>query len=113
MSKHKRVTTVNDGIIEGEILRNAQKCDHCGKICLCVWINSEPTLPGGIEPSVRLMLFQEDFESDVVPPGVDLIRAITFIGIGCGCYARANRQIARIETRMKMMNRAHGDKPLA
>lgn len=78
---------VDDGMITGIVLGKKLECSNCGNKTMCIHI-TKITLPPGIEPFPRLIFYERNpyIVNDVLP--------IEQIGIGCGCYGRANRQIA-------------------
>lgn len=85
---------IMDGILEGEGMR-IKKCHVCGEVTGCFRID-KITLPDGIEPSTRLIFFERKFDGNISEPV-----QIPSIGVGCGCYARAHRQLGIIEARTK------------
>lgn len=90
-------TEFNDGILRGRILFKKGECSHCHKTERLIWIE-EVTLPLGLEPSDKFILFhiQDTW------PGP---KAIPNIGITCGCYGKAMRQIAYVLGRRKERGR--------
>lgn len=81
---------VSDGIIEGviSIVEKPPTCPICEKDTWVILVK-KITLPDGITPSKRLIIFKDDHKE------------YPSIGIGCGCYAKFHRQIAHIQSRMK------------
>lgn len=89
---------ITDGILEGEGFRIA-KCEVCGALTASIRID-KCHLPPGIYPTNRLIFFKMRFDGNISEPS--LIRRI---GVGCGCYARAHRQLGIIESRTKHRKR--------
>jgi hypothetical protein len=97
---------VDDGIITGTILQTKHECSHCGNDTICILIR-KITLPVGIEPFPRLILYEEvpdpnDDGSDWEPVMAPIIQ----IGISCNCYAKAHRQIAYLSAWLKERNKS-------
>lgn len=84
------VTTVDDTVVFGVIHRHSITCCLCRRKTYGILIG-EVNLPEGISRSPKIILIQ------LTPDGVE---PIPNIGIGCGCYARAHRQIAHIQDRI-------------
>jgi hypothetical protein len=85
----------NDGYIEGILERAPSPCANCDKVVHCIGIEAIH-LPNGLESGRTLIPFKQDRRSTT--PGY---KRVTRLGIQCGCYAKAQRQIAHIEQRRK------------
>ena len=77
--------TVADGYISGELSPRARRCERCGKLTRCIRIH-DVVLPEGV--TLRATILQRRGEEDPT--------LITYIGLGCGDYARFHRQIVHI-----------------
>lgn len=80
------------GSVGGYIHTNRLTCGVCGQPTMCIVMNRRPSLPDYIEKDDAKILFHQASQS----PHPQDKSAYGFIGIGCGCYARAHRQIAHI-----------------
>ena len=97
---------VNDGIITGTILKTKRLCYHCNDMTMCIHVK-KITLPPGIEPFPRLILYREMPDPNDYSTKPAMIAApISEIGIGCGCYAKAHRQIAYLNAGLKERDKA-------
>lgn len=81
---------VDDGILKGRVHGVRKPCGVCGQTRMVIRIE-EITLPQGIEPSKSIIAYRDDPTNPKVVP-------LTYIGIGCGCYAKFHRQVAHIKT---------------
>lgn len=75
-----------DGIITGRILFKKGECHHCKKSARLIMV-ADVSLPAGVAPTEKFILYEM--------PVADL-RPIPVVGITCGCYAKAMRQIAYV-----------------
>lgn len=89
MSRPRRMHDVEDGYITGTIMANREKCGVCGWWTKCIRIHNF-TPPEGIETEWLILAYR-------MVNGQALGTAVTYVGIGCGCYAKAHRQIAHIQ----------------
>ena len=81
---------VSDGVITGTIVPTKKLCRHCKTDQVCIEIR-EITLDPPLETLTSLMIFFQlkgDGKGTIVP--------VTYIGIGCGCYAKGHRQLCHI-----------------
>jgi hypothetical protein len=89
---------IDDGIVVGRVLRVKTRCKVCDQ-----WGNgieiTNVLLPDSIPPSAHLIFFT-GITTSLEDHGV-LCDYASPIGITCGCYAKAHRQIAHITTRRK------------
>jgi len=95
MTPKRKLSDVDDGTITGIIPPQGRVCDACGTVTRCIRIHG-------------LALPKEFYE---FKDSHDLIRrlvfsyengsAVTYIGIGCGCYAKGHRQISHIRDNLK------------
>lgn len=76
MSRPKLMNVVDDDYIDGWVEQNRQRCAICDHTTKCIGI-AKLKLPAST-------LFHRAYDDT------------GYIGIGCGCYARAHRQIAHI-----------------
>jgi hypothetical protein len=88
---------VDDGIITGRCLERKSECFVCEAWTRVINISSitmpnHPTKEGTIQRATNLIFFYGDNDNPILIPR---------IGIGCGCYAKAHRQLARIQTAMR------------
>lgn len=79
-----------DGTIEGRIAANRQKCDNCQSLVWCIEV-MDVRLPEGVKPSVKLITYHT-----VDGPNESMLAHVDLIGLDCGCYARAHRQMVHI-----------------
>ena len=89
---------VDDGHVIGEIARKKVECQVCYKKGVGIEVENI-ILPEHIKPSAHLIFFTgitTNLEDDSL-----LCDYASPIGVSCGCYARAHRQLAHIDTRMK------------
>jgi hypothetical protein len=86
------VREVSDTIIRGKIHYQSERCGYCDNPTTCITV-IKVTLPEPMTPAKTLILFNEIPEDEKLVP-------IKRIGIGCGCYARAHRQITHIKDLM-------------
>lgn len=91
---------VDDGVIKGYIDVHRRRCSHCGTATLCInieYVNLNPNqsiVSAEITPSSRMIFYRNIgtccTDQILVPENL--------IGIGCGCYAKGQRQIAYIRS---------------
>lgn len=82
---------IDDGFIKGIVRLHREKCDNCPAIGWSIHMD-EVTLPKGITPSSRLIPYRD---------GANGVEVIDFLGLTCGCYAKAHRQLVHIQERTK------------
>lgn len=87
-----RVSLIDDGLIKGELLRKTDRCPICFTRAYLIRID-QITLPKGLEPSHRLILYYYSGAGDLVRHD--------HIGVTCGCLSRVHRQMAHITDRKK------------
>lgn len=98
---HTSFRDLNDGIVTGRIDEKRGTCQICMTDNQCVLVVADITLPKmgpsalkkKVKPSVQLKFYTTTVDGDIVP--------VSIIGLTCGCYAKAHRQLARIDQRMK------------
>jgi hypothetical protein len=86
---------IEDGVIKGTLTNSQPRgrdCQHCGELNFFLVYIKELSLPEPLTPVNSLILYHF-VDSKLVP--------IKYVGIGCGCYARAHRQIAKIQLTME------------
>ena len=84
--------TLDDGYIIGMVLGTHRQCEHCDYKTVCVKITGL-MLPKGM--TVKATILQDRKEDEP--------HRITYIGVGCGCYAKFHRQVAHInDKRMRV-----------
>jgi hypothetical protein len=89
---------VDDGIVVGRVMGKRIECQVCYKKGVGIEVTNV-LLPESIPPSAHLIFFT-GITTNLEDHGV-LCDYASPIGITCGCYARAHRQIAHITTRQK------------
>lgn len=114
----KTFRDLNDGIVKGRIEERMGECGICHTDKQLILRVESVTLPtvGGVmkkgklkgakkmKPHHSLILYRTPEEQ---PPGervpsIDYTpEPVLHIGITCGCYSKAHRQLARIDQRMK------------
>lgn len=77
---------VDDGIIRARSLHLSRECENCHSMTTCLKV-LDVRLPQGITASTRLILYKT---------GVSPDEKVDYLGLSCGCYAKAHRQIAHI-----------------
>jgi hypothetical protein len=96
VTTRRKLSDVNDGYITGRVEQKGYECGHCGMPTRVIRIDGlklqkeiyySPMGNSEKERKNRLkrFIFCDDNGS-----------ALNYIGIGCGCYAKAHRQIAHI-----------------
>jgi hypothetical protein len=94
-----RKNELHDPYLIGHINYGARaQCQNCGELAMCIEVKNV-LLPDDIEPSTRLILCLQHPSNSQAKPDPSLFTWIELLGIGCGCYARAHRQIAHIQSR--------------
>lgn len=90
----------SDGLITGYLNNRVQhKCQACGEKVYCIYI-LRVILPEGIKPLGTFVLYRYaagELRDQMGSPGQRFVVAVQYIGITCGCYAKAHRQIAHIQ----------------
>lgn len=88
---------VDDGMIKGVIQEHRRRCDHCGTSTTAMVITGLDLR--GLEPSENMIVMRQ------VAPHIrnllksdSILRPTIILGIGCGCYGKANRQLAYMKT---------------
>jgi hypothetical protein len=82
---------VNDGIIDGTIMRTKDVCLLCHTRTRVIRVDAIAR-PNGIKPGdPRVTLNRLSYTSDPA----------NYVGISCGCYAKMHRQLAHIATRQQ------------
>lgn len=94
-------TQLDDGLITGVIIEHRIICGACGALTLSIWID-KITLPPTITPLLSFVLYKL-VDGDLGLPRT--LQPLNYIGITCGCYAKAHRQIAHIQTTRKARRR--------
>jgi hypothetical protein len=94
---------MDDGVVQGNLEPYRSDCTVCKTKAWGIRITGVK-LPDKIKPSASFILFEEATEADPLRPTRSYFRAVSFIGINCGCYARAHRQIAHIQEKLKCEN---------
>lgn len=79
---------VRDGVVTGALERTKQTCRICGEGTCTIYIASL-SLPQGVNEGDNRIIFNQARSNPKMP----------YIGVGCGCYAKAHRQLAHIHTR--------------
>jgi hypothetical protein len=81
---------VDDGMIKGIIQAHRRRCDNCGVATTVIFITDIDLR--GLHASENMIVYRPSrLDKDRLFP-------INLIGIGCGCYGKANRQLAYIKT---------------
>lgn len=83
----KAMDRLDDGYIKGQIYHLRQECDHCHKRTMCIKVE-KVTLPPSIKPSTHLITFHYQRTTQLTH--------VECLGISCGCYAKAHRQLVHI-----------------
>jgi hypothetical protein len=100
MSRPQLMDTVEDGLIEGNVESKRKLCAHCGHTTKCIRIRklTDDKLREWAEESPNKLIFAKtignknrDMEAMIGP----------YIGIGCGCYGKAHRQVAHVKEAMR------------
>jgi hypothetical protein len=78
---------VDDGIVKGRMRRTGIWCQNCQEDAYGIVV-TELNLPEGISLVSKLIVGRDKYGKTV---------PITMLGISCGCYAKAHRQIAHIQ----------------
>lgn len=95
--------TFSDGLITGRLLnRRKERCEACGSMEYCILV-IKVTLPEGMKPLGTFVLYK--FVSPEVP-GERRVNPIKLVGIRCGCYAKAHRQMTHITDKLKKKGKA-------
>lgn len=100
--KRSSTRDLDDGIIQGRLHDRLIVCDVCRTKQQGIWIhNVELPIVGNkrLTPVITMILFRES--PMITSEGKIKVIPITYIGIGCGCYGRAHRQLAHIAAKRK------------
>jgi hypothetical protein len=81
---------VDDGMIKGVIQEHRRRCDNCGVATTVIFVTDLRLR--GLKPCDNMIVMKRD--KTWQPETEALFRSITLLGIGCGCYGKANRQLA-------------------
>lgn len=88
---------LDDGIVRADNLRY-ETCPVCDQDVRCLTI-TRLSLPNGIEPSSRLIFCDSQG------------KYLQSIGLVCGCYARAHRQLAHVNDQRIFKGRVGSPRP--
>lgn len=104
----RKLSDINDGIIEGHIDPRGGACHNCGVHTRVIVLHAlnlpkefyDLDMPFPDQPGIAIPVAKKDLFKRLVLCD-DQGSMIQAIGIGCGCYAKGHRQIAHIKDRMK------------
>jgi hypothetical protein len=92
MSTRKSAAHLDDGLITGRLDGALHMCPVCHTRQHCIQIY-KVTLPENVKPQHSMILYRRGTNPSLASP--DFVPH-TFIGVTCGCYAKAHRQMAHI-----------------
>jgi hypothetical protein len=85
---------VDDKYIVGWVEQTAKVCGNCGEGTLCIHVK-KIRMPDRIDPKDHKIIFIRIANRPVQG------QTGPYLGIGCGCYATAHRQMAHVEGAIK------------
>jgi hypothetical protein len=100
MSKPQLMNSVDDGLIVGNIEARRKVCAHCGHTTRCIRVGmiTDDELKQWVKESPNKFIFGKVRANKLQ----DLDAMIgSYIGIGCGCYGKAHRQVAHVKEAMR------------
>jgi hypothetical protein len=101
MSNPQLMDSVDDGLIVGHIETRRKVCAHCGHTTRCIRVGKimDDELRQWVKESPNKFIFGKVLVNKLQ---VDLDAMIgSYVGIGCGCYGKAHRQVAHVKEAMR------------